>query len=307
MILCGEHAVVYHQPAIAIPVLSRSTTTSVFAHPLDPVGKVLIHSAEANLHECLSELPEEHPVRQTIELVQAFFQLDHLPACEIHIVSTLPISAGLGSSASLSISIIRALSEFLGRPLPLEQINQLAYEAEKIHHGNPSGVDNTVIAYGQPVYFIREQPPEFVTIKTKLSFLLAHTGIAASTSKAVAEVRQHFEAEPQKYSRLFAKIGALTNQNRILLATGEVPTLGQNLTHNHELLQEMGVSSAELDRLVRAALAAGALGAKLSGGGQGGNMLALIPAEQLDEITRALLTAGAQSVIALDLPASGEK
>ncbi|NMC85554.1 MAG: mevalonate kinase [Anaerolineaceae bacterium] len=307
MILCGEHAVVYYQPAIAIPVLSRATTTIIFAHPLDSTGKVFIHSEEANLHECLTDLPTEHPVRQTIELVQTHFRLDHLPACEIRIHSNLPISAGLGSSASLSISILRALSEFLGQPLSLEQINQLAYEAEKIHHGNPSGVDNTVIAYGRPVYFIRGKQPEFVRVKTKLSFLLAHTGIAASTSKAVAEVREHFKAEPQKYSRLFSEIGVLTNQNREFLASGEIHPLGKNLTHNHKLLQEMGVSSTELDQLVSVALGAGAYGAKLSGGGQGGNMLALIPAELSAELTQTLLSAGAKSVIALDLPASGEE
>jgi mevalonate kinase len=307
LILCGEHAVVYLQPAIAIPFLSLGTTTKVFAHPLAPKGEVIVTAAATQLHAELNTLPAVDPIRSTIELVMQFLSLTALPACEIHITSTLPIAAGLGSSASLSVSLIRGLSEFLGHPLATEQINAIAYEAEKFHHGNPSGVDNTVIAYAKPVYFIRGGAPEFISVAQPVHFLVANSGISASTSEAVAGVQSRRQAAPAEYDAYFNEIGRLTDAVRVDLAHADLVQAGQRLTENHRLLQKMQVSCPELDRLVEAALSAGAWGAKLSGGGLGGNMLALVPEEKTAAVETALYAAGASSCRPLTLPASKEE
>jgi mevalonate kinase len=304
MILCGEHAVVYQQPAIAIPILSLETNTKIFAHPLATKGEVIIDAKEISLHDNLENLSENNSIRQTIELVKNHFSLSSLPACEIKITSNLPIAAGMGSSASLSVSLIRALSDFLGCPLPTDQVNTLAYEAEKFHHGNPSGVDNTVITYGRPVYFERGCQPEFLTVATPFQFIVADTGIPASTSQAVSGVRERWQKETNHYETLFQQIGTLTRKIRQALAQGAYNQTGDLLTQNHQLLREIQVSCPELDRLVETCLSAGASGAKLSGGGLGGNMLALVTAETSAQVKAALIAAGAKSCLPVTLPAS---
>ena len=276
IILCGEHAVVYNQPAIAIPIHQVSTTTRVFAHPTGPRGQVRIISEAVNLDSELSELDLVNPLRKTIELVQAYFSIDHLPACEIRIGSTIPIASGLGSSASTSVSLIRALVQYLGHQLPDAEINQLANSAEKIHHGNPSGVDNTVITYERPVYFRRSQTVEFPAVAAPLNFVIANTGIPASTSEAVTWVKERWQKSSEHFENLFAEIGKITDQIRQHLSQGNITAIGPLLTQNHHYLQDIGVSCQALDSLVAAALDAGALGAKLSGGGLGGNMLTLV-------------------------------
>jgi mevalonate kinase len=307
MILCGEHAVVYNQPAIAIPVMSLFTNTKIFARPTDPQGEVFIRAKSIQLEESLARLPADDSIRRTIELVMEYFSLSHIPACEVLITSTLPVASGMGSSASLSVSLIRALSEFIGHPLQTEQINRLAFEAEKFHHVNPSGVDNTVITYQRPLYYIRGNTPEFLHVKKTCYFLAANTGIAASTAQAVAGVRERWQKETDKYEKYFSLIGQITEQVRERLSNGDIEIIGELLTQNHTYLQQIGVSCPELDHLVDAALTAGALGAKLSGGGLGGNMLALCASEDRSKVKEALLQAGAISTVEMTLAASLEE
>ncbi len=87
----------------------------------------------------------------------------HTPSFTIQLDSTIPIAAGMGSGAAVTVAIIRALSAFLGKPLPNERISEMAYEIEKIHHGTPSGIDNTVVTFQKPVYFQRGEPLQTLT------------------------------------------------------------------------------------------------------------------------------------------------
>jgi len=301
IILCGEHAVVYGQPAIAIPVPQISCTTKVFAHPTAPKGEIWVKAADIGVDGVLETLEATHPIRSAVELVKDHFSIPSLPACEIRITSTIPIASGLGSSASTSVSLISALVEFIGHPLSTFDINQLAFEVEKLHHGNPSGVDNTVIAYHQPVFFTRGKPLEFIQIKTPLHFIIANTGVSASTAEAVAGVRERWLREPKNYDALFANIGEISNAVREQLGKGEISQVGQLLSQNHCYLQKLGVSCPELDALVDASLQAGALGAKLSGGGLGGNMIALVKEEDSARVNDHLKLAGAASTIQMTL------
>jgi mevalonate kinase len=289
--------VVYHQPAIAIPVMQVCTKTKVFAKPLSPRGSVHIIAAQLDIDADLSSLSVDLPLVKSLRLILDHFHIDHLPACEIRISSTIPIGSGLGSSASSSVSLIRAVAEFLGHYLDDQETSQLAYEMEKIHHGNPSGIDNSVITYAKPVYFTRGEQIEFLEIPKPFELIIANTGTRASTADAVAGVKERHDAEPQKYDAMFAEIGDLVKQVKTALMTGEIAEVGPLLTQDHHLLKQLGVSCPQLDKLVAAALKSGALGAKLSGGGLGGNMLALVDGSLADDIEKHLLSAGAVSTI----------
>lgn len=293
IILFGEHAVVYGRPAIAVPVQQVQARAVVIPDPLAPRGRVWIQAPEINLDCAVGELPEENPLRKLIQLLQEHFQIDHLPACILRVSSTIPVAAGLGSGAAISVACLRALSAFLGAPLPVEHVSDLAYEIEKIYHGTPSGIDNTVVAYDRPVYFVHGQPIEFLSVGQPLTLVIGDSGRRSPTSEPVGALRQAWLANSVPYEELFDRVGEIARSARANLETGSLLHLGNLMDENHTLLVQMGVSSPELDHLVAAAHTAGALGAKLSGGGWGGNMIALVEPELAEQVSAALLQSGA--------------
>lgn len=306
LILCGEHAVVYNRPAIAVPVDQIATSVKIFAKPLAEKGLVTILIPQIGMESNLKNLPDSQPLKHSLAILQDYFKINHFPACDIRISSTIPISSGLGSSASLSVALIRALSEFLGQKMDNEEINRVAFDLEKIHHGNPSGIDNTVITYARPVYFIRGEEIEFIPLVKPLDIVIGCTGIRASTAQAVAGVRERWINQRLKYDEIFSNVGKITTQIRESLRQGKISDIGLLLTQNHKLLQEMEVSCDELDELVEAAMSAGAFGAKLTGSGRGGNMLALVDASAVEQVKDALTQAGAVSTIhAIIQPSKG--
>ncbi len=306
VILCGEHAVVYQKPAIAVPVFEGSTKCSIVAKPTAPHDETIIIAPNIALKCYLSCLVEKHPIRVAINLVLKKLQLDHLPVCEIRINSTLPTAAGLGSSASTSVALIRALSTFLGSSFADEEVNQVAFEVEKIHHGTPSGIDNTVITYAKSLFYIKDQPCEFILPGKQVTLVIADTGIKSSTSKAVSEVLLGYQENQDRFEALFNQIGDLVVSAKKSFINGDQISLGKTLTENHMLLQKMGVSCDKLDVLVDFALSQGALGAKLSGGGQGGNMIALVKSDEADIMASALLSKGAVNTLITHIPAKGQ-
>jgi mevalonate kinase len=219
------------------------------------------------------------------------------PPMTIHVSSTIPVAAGLGSGAAISVAIIRSLTEFLGQPFADKDISALAFEVEKIHHGTPSGIDNTVIAFGTPVYFIKDRPIENLRVGTAFTVVIGDTGIRAPTKESVGDVRELWQAEPTRLENVFDEIGEIAHKARKIIKGGDVSDLGSLMDENHVLLQQLTVSCPELDNLVNTARRSGALGAKLSGGGRGGNMIALVPKEDAPAVAEALMSAGAKRTI----------
>ena len=297
IILCGEHAVVYGKPAIALPVTQVRTKTTILAKPAAIPGKVQIIAPCINLNTSMNELTEEHPLRKTIALVEQELHINALPACEIRITTTVPLGAGLGSSASVTVSLARALSNFLGQPLPDDSINRITYEVEKIHHVTPSGIDNTVITYGAPILFQKGNPIEFLDILNGFNLVIADSGTASSTAEMVEGVRERWQEDKAKYDRMFERIASVTTQVYEALCNGNLENNGVLLTENHQLLREIGVSTPVLDQMVNAALEAGASGAKLSGGGGGGNIIAVVLPGSVDRVSAALFGSGARNII----------
>ena len=294
IILFGEHAVVYGRPALAIPVTQIHADVEV----LDSArAGIWIHAPDVNLHAELNTLPSDHPLASVIHNFLFLFRVTPFPNLEVNISSTIPVASGLGSGAAVTVALIRALSAHLARPMPDEEINAFAYEIEKLHHGTPSGIDNTVITYAMPVYFVKRQTIEMFKVGTPFTIVIGDTGISAPTKESVGDVRKLWEADKPKWENIFDKVGEVTEEARKNIESGKWELLGKLMDQNHTLLQEMTVSSPELDRLVSAARSAGALGAKLSGGGRGGNMIALVNANVADSVARSILEAGAQHII----------
>ncbi len=294
IILFGEHAVVYGRPALAVPVAQVQATATVSATSRTGLW---IEAPDVGLSSELSRLSPDHPLVAVIQSVLSALGISSPPPLTVHVTSTIPVASGLGSGAAVSIAIIRALSAFFGHPLPDERVSALTYEVEKLHHGTPSGIDNTVITYAKPVYFIKNQPIEIFQVAKPFTILIGDTGRASPTRAVVGDVRKLWEAEPVRFEKIFDSVAGIARKARKAIESGETHLLGALMNENHTLLQQMTVSSPELEHLVEAARAAGADGAKLSGGGRGGNMIALVRPENAKEISAALLKSGARRTI----------
>jgi mevalonate kinase len=294
IILFGEHAVVYGQPALAAPVTQVFTAVDV----TDTLrAGIEVEAPAVGLHGELRALPLAHPLRSTVESLFRALSIVSPPYLKITITSSIPVASGLGSGAAVSVALIRALSAHFGHALDDAQVNALAYETEKLHHGTPSGIDNTVITYGRPVYFVRGELTETFEPGAPFSIVIGDTGVSALTKESVGDVRKLWEADKKRWEKVFAKVGKVTKRATAAIETGKIDKLGALMDENHALLQAMTVSSPELDKLVLMARAAGADGAKLSGGGRGGNMIALVRPERAEKVASALLAAGARSTI----------
>lgn len=219
------------------------------------------------------------------------------PDAECLVQSSIPIAGGLGSGAAVATALARALALCVGRALTPSEVSEIVFEVERIHHGTPSGIDNTVVAYEQPVLFARGLPIVRLRVGAPLSLLIGDTGIRSSTKEAVNQVRHRWEHHPARFEALFDGIAAIVEGARRAIEAGDEAALGALMDQNHDLLVEIGVSSPELEELVGAARVAGALGAKLAGAGCGGNMVALAAADRATQVGEALLAAGAAGII----------
>jgi mevalonate kinase len=300
IILFGEHAVVYGQPAIAAP-LSQLRATAVVEN--SPTPGIRLRAADLGTDIQLDEAAPDDPVAAVVRQLQRAAGLEHLPDLTITVSSQIPIASGLGSGAAITAAVIRALAAHLGLPQWRNDdwVSDLTYEIEKIHHGTPSGIDNTVVAYERPVYFVRQQPRnriERFTVGAPLRLLVADTGQSSSTKLVVGDVRRQWQADPPRFEAIFAACGQIAQTARQAIEAGDLPTVGRLMDKNHTWLQAMTVSSEALDELVLAARQAGALGAKLSGAGRGGNMIALVEeGEGETAVAHALRRAGAKAVL----------
>jgi len=306
IILFGEHAVVYARPALAVPVLQvhADVTVDVRTDKTDLMGKdwrslTLIEAPDIGIFTTLDSLlahQSTHPLATVIVNVFQFLGIDP-PPLKIRVTSSIPVASGLGSGAAVSVALIRALAAAVSDSLPDEQVNTLAYEIEKLHHGTPSGIDNTVITYARPVYFVRGRPIETFSVHTPFTVVIGNTGVAAPTKESVGDVRKLWETDHTRWEQVFDRVGEIVQQARAAIEKGETSALGPLMDANHAILQRLTVSSPELDHLVLTAKAAGAEGAKLSGGGRGGNMIALVQPQRAEAVAAALRSAGALSAI----------
>ena len=287
VILLGEHAVVYGQPAFAVPLplaIESTATHTTGEHRLiiDAWGyDVSLDSQVSGLAGAL------HQVIQKLGLVQQPTRIQLFP--------NIPPGMGLGSSAALAVAAIRALDRTYSLGLDNLTINALAYDCEIAAHGTPSGVDNTVATYGRPLRFQRGKEPTmtFVDLSVPIPLVIGLSSSAGSTASTVAAVRTRRERDIPRHERLFAEIGSLTEAGISAACQGNFAALGDAMNICHGLLNALGLSTPELERLVHTAREAGAKGAKLTGGGGGGSIVAVAEnSEQQTAIEKALTDEG---------------
>jgi mevalonate kinase len=295
IILVGEHAVVYGRPAIAVPISKVKATATVEETARGTGCVILAKDLERTIR--VAEAGPDDPLAAIVRSTLAHFHVQELNAT-ITVRSTIPIASGMGSGAAVSTAIARALAGHLGHTLNNDILSALVFEVERLYHGTPSGVDNTVIAHARPVFFVKNRLIETFAVKSPLHMLIADTGVLSPTKMVVGDVRKAWEADQQKYDAWFRQVGQIALMARAAIIGGEQLALGALMDGNQWLLEQIGVSSPEVDRLVQAARQAGALGAKLSGAGRGGNVIALTTDQTRDTVASALRNVGAKNVIA---------
>ena len=294
IILFGEHAVVYGRPALAVPV--NQVQAEVEVSDASRPG-IWIDAPAVKLGAELNTLSSDHPIAAVIHNFLFLSRLSRFPNLDIKINSTIPVASGLGSGAAVTVALTRALSSHLHYPMTDEEVNAFTYEIEKLHHGTPSGIDNTVVTYAKPVYFVKGQPLELFKAGKPFTIVIADTGVSAPTKESVGDVRRLWMNDRSRWETVFDKIGEISFTARRAIEAGRPELLGELMDENHALLQKLTVSSPGLDQLVEAARMAGALGAKLSGGGRGGNMIALVEPETAEAVASALKETGAKNTI----------
>jgi mevalonate kinase len=292
IILLGEHAVVYGIYAMAIPVLSLRAYATIEASN-NPLTIATNDLKKNNIALSVDLDDDDNPLSKMTKLVLNHFNEETIPDVKITLKSDIPIASGLGSGAAISTALGRAISLALNQTISNDTLNQLVYEVEKIYHGTPSGIDNTVVVYEKPIYFIKGKNVQHLDIKSPFHIVIADTGETALTHESVGDVRKLYDSNPNETKFILDKVSNIVQQALICITSGNISRLGSLMTENHQQLQRLTVSSEKLDKLVAVALDAGALGAKMSGGGRGGNMIALVEEGNIQHTMNALKGAGA--------------
>ncbi len=204
---------------------------------------------------------------------------------------------GLGGSAAVAVAIIRALDRHFGLELSDDEVNVLAFQCECVAHGTPSGIDNTVATYGLPLIYRKGDPPQIhsLVLPQPINFVIGMTGVESLTAKMVARVRDGRTRNRDVYDTMFKGIDAVTGQAIGALKRNDLERLGELMNVCQGLLNGLQVSSWELEEMIQIARENGALGAKLTGGGGGGSMIALCP-DNAAEVMRAMQDAGYQAM-----------
>ena len=281
VILFGEHFVVHGVPGI-VSAIESSTDAEV-----TKTGKGLVIKDERKAAKGYAEEKRLQQI-ESIERMLKTMGLDPKLPLNIWIGGSLPGFSGLGASAASSVAIARAVAEEIGLNLSDKRVNEVAYEAEKAYAGNPSGIDNTAATYGGLLWFKKNMTGgantiERISIRKPVEIIIGSTGKVANTKAMVAGVAERKKKNQEKYDAIFKQAENLTLAGRKALESYDLKKVGELMNENHRLLQEIEVSSRELDLLVDIARKHGAFGAKLTGGGGGGCMTALTPTRELQE------------------------
>jgi mevalonate kinase len=275
--------VVYGLPAIA-SALSSYTIAEV----------KIIDGKGWEVHDQRLATPgyKEQKFNESMQSIQNVIKYLHIDVdsqkIEITFSGNLIAASGVGASAAQSTSLARAINDTFTLMLDDEMINQASYEGERAYHGTPSGIDNTASTYGGLIWFVKnleggKNTMEILQSPEKIPLIIANTGITASTAEVVADVRRLKEKNPEKFEEIFKKYKVLSEEAKKALLKSDIKLIGKLMTQNHKLLQDITVSSEIIDKLVDIGLNNGALGAKVTGTGRGGLVIALAENEKIQE------------------------
>jgi mevalonate kinase len=294
VILFGEHFVVYGIPSI---VSAISDFTSAEVKPDTRIDDKVFFVTDNR-----PETPGYKKKKREQQVSSIKLMLESLPleleekTLFIEFGGPLLAASGVGASAASCVAFARALNSEYKLGMTDNEINKMAYEGEKGYHGqSPSGVDNTAATYGGLIQFKKGKTPKFEHIKSpkQIEIVMGNTGLTANTTKVVGDVRGRKETDPVKYDKIFQLATDLIPKARTALEAGDYRSIGKIMMENHKLLQDIEVSCDELDLLVDVSLKNGAFGAKMTGTGRGGYMIALTPGQKLqDKVASAIKEQG---------------
>jgi mevalonate kinase len=293
-ILFNEHFVVYGIPSI-VSAIGNYTVAKVEGY--DKPGFKLMDKRPAT-----PKYKEDKLSQQTESFGLMFKKIGvdlSKKGVNITLEGNLFAASGIGASAASCVAVARALAEYFDMKLSDEEINDIAYEGEKGYHGTPSGVDNTASTYGGLIWFQKGEKNviDRITLSNPVEIVIGNTGKVTDTKVAVDGVKQRKEMNPKKYQEVFDRAENIAYLAKRAIQDIAYTNVGKLMNENHKLLQQIEVSSRELDFLVSIARDAGALGAKLTGGGLGGNMLALTPGKDLqNKVATAIEKEGFQTI-----------
>ena len=282
VILFGEHFVVHGVPGIVSAIDSTNDAE---------VTKTAKGITVRDVRKTAKGYAEEKRLQQLESIGRILKAMGMEPksvAFDVLVGGTLPGFSGLGASAASSVAIARAIAEEYELKFSDERINEIAYEAEKAYAGTPSGIDNTAATFGGLLWFKKnmmggDNTIEKLHIPETVEIVIGSTGLVANTKAMVEGVAERKRKHPEKYDVLFEQAEALALIGRKALLNFDLKKVGELMNDNHRLLQEIEVSHQKLDLLVDVARKEGAFGAKLTGGGGGGCMVALTPGKELQE------------------------
>lgn len=288
IILLGEHSVVYGHPALAAGLphgaSARANPSSETKLRVAPWGVELRPTDDVPLARALGVLLEQAGVAG---------------AFTIDATVELPSGAGLGSSAALGVAVLRALDRARGVTRDADSELAISMAWERVFHGNPSGIDNAMAIAGGLAWYVRDEPLIRVHAKSPIHLVVGDSAEACSTKTTVESIARQREQNPDKINRTLEAIAAIVRNGRLALESGDQVALGQLFDMNQSLLASMLISTSTLEEMIAIAREAGALGAKLTGGGGGGCMIALAnDADGAERIREALQGLGKNAFIA---------
>lgn len=307
IILFGEHFVVYGNPAILASINRRITVTAKRSKD----GKVKIKSdiASGEFDGSTFRLIEGANARATLEPLyyaarQALSDRKQKDGLEIEIKSDIPYGVGLGSSAAALVATIAAVESLLGRA-DKKKVCGSAIEAEKIIHKNSSGADCFVSTFGGMMHYSKGGGFKKVEAKSKIFLVIGDTGIKHNTGDLVSSVRKLKEANQMAFSGLMSQSKDICNQALAALNSGNIDHLGMLMNENQLLLERLGVSHEKADDLIDVARRAGALGAKITGAGGGGAIIALAASKEDSEAIAFAIKATGQGAFEVEIDTKG--
>lgn len=268
IIFFGEHSVVYGQPAICLPISKIKTKVTITKIKTGQTFQSRYFTGE------LTDMPDnETGIQLLIKTILIELQQETAPF-NIKVQSDIPSERGMGSSAATAIAITRALFHFFEQPLSHSELLRLADVSEQYIHGNPSGLDAATVSAKAPIWFVRGRRLQTVPIAQNGFLVIADTGILGQTGLAVKHVKNQLASSPDAETAI-EMLGENAKFARKCLTTGDFKTLGDLMNSSQSFLAKLGVSHPTLDLFAQLANANGALGAKLTGGGMGGCLIAL--------------------------------
>ncbi|MDO0939437.1 mevalonate kinase [Streptomyces sp. DG2A-72] len=291
-VLLGEHAVVYGSAALALPVPQLTATASAgwSSNAFDTQGELSFTMTGSASRAVVTQASDG--LRRLAAAFTARMGVPGRPHLDVILDGAIPPGRGLGSSAANSRAIVLALADLFGRDMTQSAAFDLVQTAENVTHGRASGVDAMTVGASAPLRFQAGRARE-LSIGCDGLFIIADSGTAGSTKEAVELLRAGFERRAGAQERFVRRAAQLVCEAEQALAAGEAAELGLRLTGYHELLRAAGLSTGRIDAMVQAALTAGSLGAKITGGGLGGCVLALTQPERARQVARQLHEAGA--------------